>query len=230
MVSSAPPKERLSALAAVVALHALFACALLLGFAPTFLRQAEERLTLVNIVPDSPPPPMPEINRPAQSSGPKAAAAPANLRAEPKAIFAPRLATTRTNPAAPIAGSGSRASAGMAERPGSGTGGGGEGAGRGSGGAGGGVTVRAQLRSGSILPRDYPRAANGQQGIVTAQLNVSAAGIVTSCSIAQSSGNAVLDAATCRLIRERFRFAPARDSQGNAVPDVKGWQQRWWRE
>jgi protein TonB len=90
--------------------------------------------------------------------------------------------------------------------------------------------VRAQLRGGAILSRDYPRAAQGSQGTVEARLTISATGAVIGCAIARSSGNAVLDETTCRLIRQRFRFNPARDEQGNALPDEKGWRQRWWRD
>jgi protein TonB len=114
---------------------------------------------------------------------------------------------------------------------GSGSGSGSGSAGSGTGGGGSGVAkVRPRLRSGNITRRDYPKAANGHQGVVEARLNVSEAGTVTTCSIMRSSGNAVLDATTCQLIRQRFRFEPARDAQGNAIAYVQGWQQRWWRD
>jgi protein TonB len=45
-------------------------------------------------------------------------------------------------------------------------------------------------------------------------------GRVTECRVIRSSGNAELDETTCRLILERFRFAPARDAQGRKVSDV----------
>jgi protein TonB len=32
------------------------------------------------------------------------------------------------------------------------------------------------------------------------------------------------------LIRQRFRFTPARDAQGNPVPSEQGWRQRWWQD
>lgn len=48
------------------------------------------------------------------------------------------------------------------------------------------------------------------------------------CTVMRSSGNAELDATTCRLIERRFRFDPARDTQGRLVSDVKGWEQVWW--
>ena len=89
--------------------------------------------------------------------------------------------------------------------------------------------VRSRLTSGRINPRDYPRAAAGAQGSVTVRLTVGTSGTVTGCIVARSSGNIVLDGTTCRLIRERFRYTPARAADGRAVTDLVGWQQRWWR-
>jgi periplasmic protein TonB len=80
------------------------------------------------------------------------------------------------------------------------------------------------------VPADYPRGANGEQGAVTAELEVGADGRVTGCAVVRSSGNRVLDDTTCRLIRERFRFAPARDQEGRAIATTMGWRQNWWRE
>jgi protein TonB len=46
----------------------------------------------------------------------------------------------------------------------------------------------------------------------------------------KSSGHSELDSTTCRLIEQRFRYEPARDSEGRPVPQVVGWAQRWWQE
>jgi protein TonB len=66
---------------------------------------------------------------------------------------------------------------------------------------------------------DYPSAAllARQQGRVGVRLGVSAAGRVTNCRVTVSSGTAILDASTCRLLPSRVRFEPARDAQGSAV-------------
>lgn len=48
------------------------------------------------------------------------------------------------------------------------------------------------------------------------------------CRVITSSGHAVLDATTCRLIEARFRYAPARDAAGQPVAEERGWRQRWW--
>lgn len=67
--------------------------------------------------------------------------------------------------------------------------------------------------------QDYPDAAlrAGQQGRVAVRLGVSAAGRVTDCTVTTSSRSSILDATTCRLLRSRVRFDPARDRQGVAV-------------
>lgn len=68
-------------------------------------------------------------------------------------------------------------------------------------------------------PMDYPAAAlkAREQGIVGVTLDVSAEGRVIGCTISGSSGSATLDSWTCRLLRNRARFAPARDAGGQAV-------------
>ena len=68
---------------------------------------------------------------------------------------------------------------------------------------------------------DYPpeAARNHWQGEVRAELTVDTAGRVSACKIIQSSGYQVLDDATCKILSERARFEPARDSLGNAVVD-----------
>lgn len=72
-----------------------------------------------------------------------------------------------------------------------------------------------------VTDADYPAEAirNRQQGIVTFRLQVGSDGRVTGCSILSSSGSSALDAATCRIMRARPRFEPARDAGGRPVPD-----------
>ena len=235
--------ERFGSLAGVALLHVALGW-LLLSIAPSLVRERDERIETFNVSPTPVPPPIVRPEPPAPSeretSAPSARASAA--RAAPSA---PPPAPPRDIPppvAAGIVPAGGGDTAGLVGRPqwmiegrgsgsGAGTGqssgAGGTGTGAGTGGA---VTVRARLRGGRITPRDYPRAAAGHQGSVTAQLAVSETGAVTRCVVLRSSGNEVLDATTCRLIRERFRFTPARDAQGRAVADVQGWEQRWWRD
>ena len=67
----------------------------------------------------------------------------------------------------------------------------------------------------------YPAAAvrNHEQGPVAFSLAVGADGMPTACLVTGSSGSAVLDATTCRLLMERSRFEPARDARGRPTTD-----------
>ncbi|WP_436827045.1 TonB family protein [Sphingomonas sp. DT-207] len=201
-----------------------------------FERATQDALAVFDV---RPPPPVPEpvpVPVPVPIAEAEGAAAPPNRRAVPKPVVAPTPAVAVRTPTAapPVAAQGIAPSAGAAVAAGPGTGAGGQGAGLGAGGegagSGGGVAVRARRIRGGINIRDYPRAAEGMTGSVTVHLDVSAEGLVTGCLVARSSGNAALDATTCRLARTRFRYAPARDRAGRAVPDVAGWRQDWWVE
>jgi TonB family protein len=78
---------------------------------------------------------------------------------------------------------------------------------------------------------DYPREAvlTRQQGTVRFWVKVSAEGRVTDCQIIQSSGTAALDEATCRIIRERARYEPVRNAQGQPVESFDGDYSITWR-
>jgi TonB family protein len=73
-----------------------------------------------------------------------------------------------------------------------------------------------------IRRADYPAAArrNGEEGQVYFQLTIGANGRVTDCVIAATSGSPTLDGTTCRILRSRARYAPARDAAGTPVPDT----------
>jgi protein TonB len=88
----------------------------------------------------------------------------------------------------------------------------------------------ATLRRGSFdNDRDYPDSARRreEQGTVRVSYTIAADGRVTSCNVVASSGSSALDTTTCRIIRNRFRFSPAMDSNGNPVPETKSQSVRW---
>ena len=66
---------------------------------------------------------------------------------------------------------------------------------------------------------DYPAGAlaNREQGRVEFRLGVGANGRVLGCTITRSSGSSALDATTCRILRSRARYTPARNSNGMPV-------------
>ena len=77
---------------------------------------------------------------------------------------------------------------------------------------------------------DYPMSAlaNREQGRVEFRLDVGANGRVLGCTITRSSGSSALDATTCRILRSRARYTPARNSNGMpvgyAVEDAVEWR------
>jgi protein TonB len=80
-----------------------------------------------------------------------------------------------------------------------------------------------------ITGDDYPASAarNNEQGRVTFTLVVGPSGQVTDCQIRATSGSAALDSATCRILRSRARFTPARDAQGRPTTDTSDGSVAW---
>jgi TonB family protein len=76
---------------------------------------------------------------------------------------------------------------------------------------------------------DYPVAAliEREEGTVSFVAGVDPAGRVSDCMIAQGSGSASLDLATCTIVQRRARYAPARDARGQAVADRVTGRIKW---
>ena len=233
-------RDRARSLFGVVLVHAVLAYALIAGLGYRFALPDSDELKTFDVIAEVPPPPAEEPAQP-RVQAPEGAAAPPNRKAEPAPVVAPapriRIEVAQQVGAAPVAGSGADADAGAAALPGPGTGAGGAGAGlgsgnRGSGAGDGAIATRARLLRGRIDDGDYPRTAYRARigGTVIARLRIAADGRVGDCTVTRSSGNAALDETTCRLIRQRFRYEPARDAAGNAVSSETGWRQTWWLE
>lgn len=81
--------------------------------------------------------------------------------------------------------------------------------------------ARANLAS-YVSDSDYPASAlrNEEQGTTGFRLTVGPNGRVTDCTITSSSGSSALDQATCRIMRSRARFTPARDNTGQPTSDT----------
>lgn len=212
-------RDRLWAIAGVVAVHGLLAYALLSGLAMRMSERASDSLKLIDIViplPPRPPPPPPQ-----ESSKPKGEPSPPNLKAVPSPVVAPPPRVPAPSPivAAPIASTGSASSAGASNVAGPGTGAGGVGSGLGGGGTGG---NRAQRIQGRLDNSDYPLGAKlaGIEGSVAVRFTIQPNGRVEGCQVVSSSGSGELDGTTCRLVERRFRYRPARDSQGRAIAEV----------
>lgn len=90
--------------------------------------------------------------------------------------------------------------------------------------------ARPQGRLPSLFSSDdYPAAAvrAGEEGAVGFRLDIGRDGRIAACTVIASSGSAVLDSTTCRLIEMRARFEPARDHQGKPTGDSVSGQIVW---
>ena len=90
--------------------------------------------------------------------------------------------------------------------------------------------ARAKANLGSyVSDADYPASAqrNEEQGTTRFRLSVGADGRVSDCTVTGSSGSSALDAATCRIMKSRARFEPARDSSGNKTSDSVSSAIKW---
>jgi len=199
------------------------------------VRKASQAIAAVTIL--APPPPEPVVPRAAPSDTASGKASAANKHAKAAAIAAPKAKLPPIIPlitAAPLPGQGNDASAGATPNPGAGSGAGGRGDGIGAGGSGSGTGGgrKAVWQSGTIRDRDYPAAASRARvgGEVEVRFTIQPTGRVSGCRVTRSSGDAALDATTCRLIQERFRFKPATDAAGDAIASAYGWRQSWWLE
>ncbi len=230
LVAQSGHGDRVKAALGAAALQLLFAYALLTGLAVEMPAAVRDRLIVFGIAPPPPsPPPRVErsVPRRTESERPQGGSSPPGLRARPTEVVAPAPIVPLKLPppivAAPLPGPGSDPSAGDADVRGPGTGSGGRGRGNGDGygdgdGDAGGGTPPRWLR-GRISDRDYPRWAGeaGIGGTVSVRYRVGIDGRVSDCVVTRSSGSRELDEVTCRLIEQRFRFAPSRDRTGRAV-------------
>jgi protein TonB len=239
-------KERSASAAVVAILHVLLGYAFLTGLGFRIGDSVDEGLELFDVTQEPVPPPVtparPDEARQKKRPRPKdpeGAASPPNKMNTPTEIVAPEPKIPVTPPidAAPIAGQGTAPAAGAAPVVGPGTGRGGQGIGLGSGtqgngtggGGGGGLAVHARWISGRIREEDYPGSAlrGRSSGTVRIRFVVAPSGRVSQCMIIGSSGSSALDETTCRLIRSRFRYRPARDYAGRPIAETIRGEHEW---
>lgn len=203
---------------------------------PQDVRQA---LTTLSIEPAPTPTPSPTLAPPPPASPQKASAKPdsapapkdeegrRNLRNQATQVVAPVLPPLIKPPvmAAPKAGIGAAQNTGASERVGPGEGAGDRGDGLGGGGTGGngtgggGAEVAPELLRGRLKFKDLDRDLRHERigGDVMVRFRVETDGRVSTCRVVRSSGNPRVDATPCPLIRDRYRFDPARDARGRPV-------------
>lgn len=225
-----PPRERIGPAIAAAAVSAALGWALFVGLAGAPLAQRfEDGLAVFRIAPP-PPPPVKVVPKRTHTSRPSGRAAPPNIRSQATQVTAPKPIVVVPLPPSPITVTlkpfaGNDATQGATNKVGTGTGAGGVGDGTGSGGRGDGDGSPGDetppvWKRGRLSDADYPRDIGdaGFQGSVAVKFLVWSDGRVRDCQITKSSGNATLDATTCRLIQRRFRYDPSRDAEGRAVP------------
>jgi protein TonB len=88
--------------------------------------------------------------------------------------------------------------------------------------------ARANLAS-YVSDEDYPGTAvrNEEQGTTRFRLTVGADGKVKECSVTASSGSSSLDATTCKLMKQRAKFTPAKNNRGEPTGDTVASAIRW---
>src|SRR5207248_1998162 len=82
----------------------------------------------------------------------------------------------------------------------------------------------------SSAPKAAPKPRLGRAGIggrVTVTFTVQVNGRATGCHVARSSRVPELDALTCRIIEQRFRFRPSTDRYGRPIADEVDWDHDW---
>jgi protein TonB len=229
---AARPRRIASTLAALAMLLSI-AIVLTIGLRVRLVPFGREALTSI----DLPPPPAKRVEKPraaprrALAPAAKEAPSPRNLRSRATPVFAaptillvvppPIVAATQ-----PAAGQAASSGASNVVGPGQGAGGLGDGfggGGEGGDGGGGGVAVTGprQIR-GRLSFSDLPDGMlqPGARASVGVRYTVTVDGRVGACRAERPSGFPMLDALTCRLIVERFRFRPARDARRRPVPSV----------
>ncbi len=88
--------------------------------------------------------------------------------------------------------------------------------------------AKANLAS-YVSDEDYPPNAvrNEEQGTTRFRLAVGPDGRVKACSVTSSSGSSALDSTTCKLMKQRARFTPARNNKDEPTSDTFASAIRW---
>lgn len=223
------PRERFAALAAVTLVQIVLGAALLSGLRVDTLRDNELVSRLIEVtIPPQPatvvPVVHPRVIRRHEAAAPKAEPKPIGGAPGPHPSHAtPAPASVVAFPhAVAAAGGGSGTGPALGSGAGGGTGG------EGYGGDDDGGTDLVQI-AGEIRASDYPRdlRERGIGGRVAMVFTVGTNGRVTSCSITRSSGVPELDALTCRLIQQRFRYRPSTDRFGRPIADEVEGEHDW---
>ena len=224
---------------AAVAIEGLIIVTLIYGLAGPLALLPKVPASLVSVELDPPPPP--EKHLKASASADNGRAAPPSLKAEAAPVTMPLRVVVPPKPipaaAIPAAAIGFKPGAAAVPGPGSGLSGQGSGTGSGNGGNGSGAGsgdgdgggTDAEWIGGKIKNGDYPKALREANisGTTETEVAVGANGRPSSCRVTRTSGSRELDATTCQLIMQRFKFKPARNAAGQAIASSIEYDQEW---
>jgi len=212
-------RSRMLGVAGTVAMHVLAIAALVL-FSPRFSSSPATPgpgLVAIELSEPPPAPPPPDEAIAGAASPPSRGRTEAPSPPPPAAPLATPKPAELAVDAGPALGAGAGAAAGSGAGQagfGSGSGAGGEGSGSGAG-----LPTPPVRLDGALTNADYrrERPPEGAAGTVRVSFRVRIDGRVDRCNVVRSSGFAVFDQATCRLIEQRFRFRPASDANGRPI-------------
>lgn len=235
-------RYRIAPAIAALLINAIIGYALIMGLrGPALWQRADDAppLALFDLRSpereNPPPPPRQEIEAKEEGGSPSARKAEARetrpALPNPASLTAPIPIIVTPNPPLPATPASSMTSgAGDGGGNGFGTGEGrGTGTGSGSGqGDGDGTFSRARQTGGRFRNSDFPDSLRGVGRVkIGVRYAIGPSGQVDKCEVIEGSGYSELDAMTCRIIMERYRFRPARDPDGYAVTEVREEDYRW---
>jgi protein TonB len=214
-------RGRITAIAIVALLHALLGYAFITGLAYNVIKKAAEDLKTFDVQEEPPPPeeepPPPPPETPQQVTPPPVVSpppivrtniAPPTMQTAPVAPpFVPTVTAAPAPPAPPAPPPPPPPPAPVKVEA---------------------AKARANLAS-YVSDADYPESAirAEEQGTTGFRLEIGANGRVTNCTVTSSSGSTALDNATCRIMRQRAKFTPARDTSGNPTTDTTSARITW---
>ncbi|WP_150290669.1 energy transducer TonB [Sphingobium estronivorans] len=232
--------NRIAPAVAALLVNALIGYGLMIGLRASPLLQAvaDNPLALFDLKPpekDRPAPPKPEKTEQSRSEGgglphsrprdveKSAISPPSPAIAAP----APIIAVPAPVAAAPLPAGGPAVS-GDGDGNGSNGSGSGTGSGAGQGEGDGGKFSRARQTGGRFRNSDFPDWLRGVGSVkIGVRYAIGPSGHVDRCEIIENSGYPEVDAMTCRIIIDRYRFRPAKDPDGYAVTEVREEDYRW---
>jgi protein TonB len=204
-------RGRVWSIAIVAVLHALLAYAFVSGLAYRFIKSATPDMKTFDVKeeppppPEEPPPPPPDQpSSPPMTSVPSPLPLPSPMPVPPTPPALPAPPVLRALPPAPTPPAPPPVRTVPPQR------------------------ARANLNS-YFSADDYPAAAlrGEDQGTTSFRLTIGPNGRVMDCAVTGSSGSSALDQATCRILRSRARYTPARGPDGNPTGGTDSGRVTW---